>query len=60
MQNLKQQKMKREKMMKLRASALLSSVLVLTTCLLFLQFYQETYCSSMQNNTLLIEYLCRY
>ncbi|AIS09016.1 hypothetical protein LACWKB8_0743 [Lactobacillus sp. wkB8] len=41
----------------LKASALLSSVLVLTTCLIFLQFYQEIYRNSMENDFLLIEYL---
>ena len=47
--------MKKGKMLK--ASALLSSVLVLTTCLIFLQFYQEIYRNSMENDFLLIEYL---
>ncbi len=47
--------MKKRKMLK--ASALLSSVLVLTTCLIFLQFYQEIYRNSMENDFLLIEYL---
>ncbi len=47
--------MKKRKMLK--ASALLSSVLVLTTCLIFLQFYQELYRNSMENDFLLIEYL---
>ena len=47
--------MKKRKMLK--ASALLSSVLVLTTCLIFLQFYQEIYRNSMKNDFLLIEYL---
>lgn len=42
---------------KTRGSALLSSVLVLTTCLIFLQFYQQIYRDSMQNDFLLIEYL---
>ncbi len=41
----------------LKASALLSSVLVLTTCLIFLQFYQKIYRNSMENDFLLIEYL---
>lgn len=47
--------MRKRKMLK--ASALLSSVLVLTTCLIFLQFYQEIYRNSMENDFLLIEYL---
>ena len=47
--------MKKRKMLK--ASTLLSSVLVLTTCLIFLQFYQEIYRNSMENDFLLIEYL---
>lgn len=41
----------------LTANALLSSILVLTTCLLFLHFYQEIYRNNMQNSFLLIEYL---
>ena len=41
----------------LKASALLSSVLVLTTCLIFLHFYQKIYRNSMENDFLLIEYL---
>ena len=47
--------MKKRKMLK--ASALLSSVLVLTTCLIFLKFYQELYRNSMENDFLLIEYI---
>ncbi|WEV39216.1 hypothetical protein OZX58_02965 [Lactobacillus sp. ESL0680] len=49
--------MNKLKKQKVKASALLSSVLVLTTCLLFLQFYQEVYRVSMKNDLLLIEYL---
>lgn len=45
------------KRLKMKANALLSSVLVLLTCLIFLRFYQQIYRFSMQNNFLLIEYL---
>jgi hypothetical protein len=47
----------KRKNLKLKASALLSSVLVLSTCLIFLQFYQEIYRNDMKNNYLIIEYL---
>lgn len=42
---------------KFKASALLSSVLVLSTCLIFVQFYQLIFRDCMQNNLLLIQYL---
>lgn len=45
------------KFVKLKASALLSSVLVLSTCLIFVQFYQLIFRDCMQNNLLLIQYL---
>lgn len=45
------------KSLKVKASALLSSVLVLATCIVFIQFYQTVYRDSMENNLLLIEYL---
>ncbi|QFG51482.1 hypothetical protein LA749_05535 [Lactobacillus acetotolerans] len=47
----------RNKTKMIKGSVLLSSMLVLTTCLLFLQFYQQVYHDSMENNLLLIEYL---
>lgn len=47
----------KSKSWKIRGNALLSSVLVLTTCLIFVQFYLEVYQESMENNFLLIEYL---
>lgn len=43
--------------LKVKASTLLSSVLVLTTCLLFLQIYQAVYHDSIESDLLLIEYL---
>ena len=49
--------MKKNKRWKIGSNALLSSVLVLTTCLIFIQFYLEIYQESMENNFLLIEYL---
>lgn len=42
---------------RLKASALLSSMLVLTTCLLFIYFYQEMFLMNGQSNLLLLEYL---
>lgn len=44
-------------MKKIKASAFLSSILVLFTCLLFLQMYQQLFRDGMINNQLLIEYL---
>lgn len=49
--------MKKIKQKKLKASTLVSSVLVLSACLIFIQFYQLIYRDCMQNNLLLIEYL---
>lgn len=40
-----------------KASALLSSVLVLTTCLLFLTLYRQIFHDSMENNIMIIDYL---
>lgn len=42
---------------KLKASALLSSVLVLATGLLFIALYQQIYHDTMENNILIIDYL---
>ena len=47
----------KSKSWKIRGNALLSSVLVLTTCLIFIQFYLEIYQESMENNFLLVDYL---
>ena len=40
-----------------KGSALLSSVLVLMTTLLFIKMYQDIYHASMENNRLIIECL---
>lgn len=40
-----------------KGSALLSSLLVLTTTLIFLTLYQQVYQDSCENNLMLIEYL---
>lgn len=44
-------------MKKIKASALLSSVLVLLTCLLFLRMYQQLFSDGMVNDHLIIAYL---
>ncbi|TSO26089.1 hypothetical protein FOD82_03170 [Lactobacillus sp. LL6] len=50
-------KIRLEKIKTLKASALLSSVLVLTTCLLFLAVYRQIFHDSMENNIMIIDYL---
>lgn len=47
----------RRKKRHVRASALLSSMLVLMTTLLFIKMYQDIYRASMENNQLIIECL---
>lgn len=42
---------------KLKASALLSSILVLATCLLFFKLYQDILHRNIQNNQMIVEYL---
>ena len=49
--------MSKNKSLKLKANAFLSSILVLITCLIFIQFYLDIYQESMENDFLLIEYL---
>lgn len=44
-------------MRKVKGSALLSSVLVLTTCLLFLKMYLQVFQAEIENEQLIIEYL---
>ncbi|WP_168180721.1 MULTISPECIES: hypothetical protein [Lactobacillus] len=44
-------------MRKTKGSALLSSVFVLLTCLLFIKLYQQIYHDSMENNQMIIQYL---
>lgn len=48
---------RRKKKHKVKGSALLSSVLVLMTTLLFIKMYQDIYRASMENNRLIIECL---
>lgn len=43
-------------MKNLPASALLSAILVLTTCLLFTEFYMEYFFQNMENNLVLLKY----
>ncbi len=47
----------KSKSIRLKANAFLSSILVLITCLIFIQFYLDIYQESMENDFLLIEYL---
>lgn len=47
----------KSKSLRLKANAFLSSILVLITCLIFIQFYLDIYQESMENDFLLIEYL---
>lgn len=47
--------MKMKKQKKMKGSALLSSILVLTTTLIFLNLYQEVYQDRAENNLMLIE-----
>lgn len=47
----------KKKMRSVKGSALLSSVLVLMTTLLFIKMYQDIYRTSMENNRLIIECL---
>lgn len=42
--------------MKLRGSAMVTSLLILTTLLLLSSYYQQTYEQGMENNQLLIKY----
>lgn len=42
---------------KVKASALLSSILVLTTCLIYVSLYQQVYCQNLENSRLIIKYL---
>lgn len=42
---------------KLKASALLSSVLVLVTCLIYIMFYQQILSNNIENNQMIIKYL---
>lgn len=42
---------------KVKGSALLSSVLVLITTLVFIQMYQSIYITSMENNRIIIKKL---
>ncbi len=44
-------------MKKIKGSALLSSMLVLMTCILFLQLYLQIYQAEIQNEQMIIEYL---
>ncbi|MBW7985754.1 hypothetical protein E0701_03580 [Lactobacillus helveticus] len=55
MKNLDQKE--RKSLLKIKGSALLSSILVLITTLLFIKIYQEVYCASMENNLMIIKYL---
>ena len=47
----------KSKSIRLKANSFLSSILVLITCLIFIQFYLDIYQESMENDFLLIEYL---
>ena len=47
----------KNKRLRLKANDFLSSILVLITCLIFIQFYLDVYQESMENDFLLIEYL---
>lgn len=40
-----------------KGSALLSSILVLSTCLLYLTFYQQILYDAVESNQMIIEYL---
>lgn len=42
---------------KVQGSALLSSVLVLATCLLFFKLYQNVLAKNIQNDRMIIEYV---
>lgn len=42
---------------RIKGSALLSSILVLITTLLFIKMYQEIYCTNMENDLMIIKYL---
>lgn len=46
----------KKKSQKLPASALLSAILVLTTCIVFVQFYMRYFLDNMENNLMLLNY----
>lgn len=42
---------------KVRGSAMLSAILLLFACILFVTFYQEVFMKNLENNLLLLKYL---